>query len=247
MPELRVDPRVYELRKHLAKGFGKLGLYPCMRLAQIMAAGIERAAQRADRTGIGWTGSHVFRFERMFTDTALDRFEVLPAPLGFSRDIILSTRRPRDHRRGQECHGQRHEWRKRLRCGSKEAVECADRNDRRDRHRADADRIDIVEMRALELHVLRAQAERLVDNEIGDQRADPCDGDVRVERQRLLQRLVDADLHQQQGDQHIEHQPHHAAWMAVRQAREEIRPCDRACIGVGDVDLELRQDDERAG
>ena len=28
-------------------------------------------------------------------------------------------------------------------------------------------------MRALELHVLRAQAERLVDNEIGDQRADP--------------------------------------------------------------------------
>jgi len=29
-------------------------------------------------------------------------------------------------------------------------------------------------MRALELHVRRAQAERLVDHEIGDQRADPA-------------------------------------------------------------------------
>ena len=51
-------------------------------------------------------------------------------------------------------------------------------------------------MRALELDVLRAQAERLVDDEIGDQRADPGDRDVGIERQRLLQRLVDADLHQ---------------------------------------------------
>ena len=65
-------------------------------------------------------------------------------------------------------------------------------------HGADADRIDVVEMRALELDVLRAQAERLVDDEIGDQRADPGDRDVGIERQRLLQRLVDADLHQQQ-------------------------------------------------
>ena len=45
----------------------------------------------------------------------------------------------------------------------------------------------------------------------------------------------------------IEHQPHHAAGMAVRQPREEVRPGDRACIGVGDVDLELRDDDENAG
>ena len=101
-------------------------------------------------------------------------------------------------------------------------------------------------MRALELHMRRAQAERLVDDEVGDQRADPGDRDVGVERQRLLQRLVDADLHQQQRDQHVEHQPHHAAGMAVGQTREEIRPGDRAGIGVGDVDLELRQDDEGA-
>ncbi len=46
--------------------------------------------------------------------------------------------------------------------------------------------------------------------------------------ERLLQRLVDADLHQQQRDQHVEHQPDHAAGMAVGEAREEVRPGDRA-------------------
>ena len=130
---------------------------------------------------------------------------------------------------------------------SEQAVERADRDDGGDRHGADADRVDVVEMRALELHVLRAQAERLVDDEIGDQRADPGDRDVGIERQRLLQRLVDADLHQQQRDQHVEHQPDHAAGMAMGQAGKEVRPGDRAGIGVGDVDLDLREDHEGAG
>ena len=62
-----------------------------------------------------------------------------------------------------------------------------------------------------------------------------------------LDRRIDADLHQQQRDGHVEHQPHHAARMAVRQAREEIRPGDRAGIGVGDVDLELRDDHQQPG
>jgi hypothetical protein len=128
--------------------------------------------------------------------------------------------------------------------GAEQAVEGADRHHGGGQHGADADRVDVVEMRALELHLLRAQPERLVDDEIGDQRADPCNRNVRVQRQRLLQRLVDADFHQQQRDQHIEHQPDDAAGMAVGEAREEVRPGDRARIGVGDVDLELRQDHE---
>jgi len=71
----------------------------------------------------------------------------------------------------------------------------------------DADRIDVVEMRALELHMWRAQAQRFVDDEIGNQRADPGDGDVGIKRQRLFERLVDADLHQQQCDDDVENQP----------------------------------------
>ena len=114
-------------------------------------------------------------------------------------------------------------------------------------HGADADRIDVVKMRALELDARRAQAQRLVDHEIGDQRADPGDGDDRVEAEDVLEHFEDAELHQQQRDGDVEHQPHHAAGMAMREAREEIRPGDRARIGVGDVDLELRDDDEGAG
>ena len=59
--------------------------------------------------------------------------------------------------------------------------------------------------------------------------------------------LVGAQLHQQQRDQQVEHQPNHPPGMAVRQAGEEVGPGDRPGIGVGDVDLELGQHDEQAG
>ncbi len=81
-------------------------------------------------------------------------------------------------------------------------------------------------MRPLEFHMLRSQTERLVDDEIGDKRADPCDCNIGIKRECLLKRLIDAYLHQQERDQNIEHQPYHAAWMAMRQSREEIRPRD---------------------
>ena len=101
-------------------------------------------------------------------------------------------------------------------------------------------------MRALELDVLRAEAERLVDDEIGDERADPGDGDHGIEAERLFQRAIDAELHQEERDRDVEDQPDDAARMAVRQPREEVRPGDRARIGVRHVDLELGQNDEHA-
>jgi hypothetical protein len=63
----------------------------------------------------------------------------------------------------------------------------------------------------------------------------------------VLEHLENAELHQHERDGHIEYQPDHAARMAMGEAREEIRPGDRAGIGVGHVDLELGDDDERAG
>ncbi len=247
MPELGVDPGVDRLRQQFAQRLRYLRADPRVRLAEIVAAGVKRTAERTDRAGIGGAGGHVLRLERMLADTALDRLEILPASFGFARDVIFAVGRPCDQGRGDEGDRQRHEGGQRFCRRSEQAVERADRDDGRDQHRADADRIDVVEMRALELDMLRAQAERLVDDEIGDQRADPGDRDVGIERQRLLQRLVDADFHQQQRHHHVEHQPHHAAGMAVRQPREEVRPRDRAGIGVGDVDLDLREDDEGAG
>ncbi len=175
------------------------------------------------------------------------RFDVLPASLRLARDVVLAVGQIGDQRRGDEGDDQRDERCQRLRRRAEQAVERGDRDHGGGRHGADADRIDVVEMRALEFHVRRPQAERPVDHEVGDQRADPGDRHVGVERERLLECLVDPDLHQQQRHHHVEDQPDHAAGMAVGEAGKEIRPGDRTGIGVGDVDLHLREDDEDAG
>ena len=67
----------------------------------------------------------------------------------------------------------------------------------------------------------------------------PCRGDDRVNHQRVLDRLVNAQFHQQQCDGDVEDQPYDAAGVVMRQAGEEVRPCDRSGIGIGDVDLDL--------
>ena len=102
-------------------------------------------------------------------------------------------------------------------------------------------------MGALELDACGREAERLGDHEVGGERADPARRDRGVEDQDRLDRVEDADFHQQQREQHVEDQPDDAAGVAVGQAGEEIGPGDGAGIGVGDVDLELADDDEQAG
>ena len=141
----------------------------------------------------------------------------------------------------------RQERRQRLRCSTERAAKRGNAGGDRGKHGNDADRIDVVEMRTLEFDAGRTQSQRLVDDEVGNQRADPGDRDDRIETEHVLEHLEDAELHQQQRDSHIEHQPHHAAGMAMREPRKEIRPGDRARIGVGDIDLELGDDDESAG
>jgi hypothetical protein len=132
----------------------------------------------------------------VLANTALDRLDILPAPLRLARDVVFAVGQPGDQRRGEEGDRERHKRRQRLGGRTEHAVKRRYRHHGGDRHRPDADRVDVVEMRALELHVRRAQAERLVDDEIGHQRADPGDRDVGIERQRLFECLVDADFHQ---------------------------------------------------
>jgi hypothetical protein len=110
---------------------------------------------------------------------------------------------------------------------------------------AHADRVDVVQIGAAELDAGRTQAQRLVDDQVGDDGGDPGNGDVRVQSQHLVQRLEDVQLHQQHGDQRVEDGPDHAARMAVRQARKKIRPRQRAGISVGHIDFYLRDDDEQ--
>ena len=98
MPELRIDPGIDRLRQQRAERLGDLRLDPRMRLAEVVAARVERTAQRADRPGIGRTGRHVLGLERMLADAALDRFEVLPAALRLARDVIFAVGGPGDQR-----------------------------------------------------------------------------------------------------------------------------------------------------
>ncbi len=88
----------------------------------------------------------------------------------------------------------------------------------RQRHGAKADRVDIVEVGALEFDAGRGEAKRLVDEEIGGDRAKPCHGDNRKDAQGLLEQPVDAKLHQEQRNRHVEDEPDDAARMAVRKA-----------------------------
>ena len=155
MPELRVDPGVDRLRQHLAQRLRHLRADSRMRLAEIVTARVERTAQRADRAGIGGAGGHVLRLEAVLADAALDLFDVLPAPSWLARNVIFAVGCPGDQRCGDEGHRQRHESGERFRRRAEQAIERADRHHGCNQHGADADRVDVAEMRALELDVLR--------------------------------------------------------------------------------------------
>ena len=92
-------------------------------------------------------------------------------------------------------------------------------------HRTQAHRVDVVKVSAAELHALGAQAQRLADDQVRDQRAHPGDGHVGVQAQHALERAEDAQRHEQHGDDDVEHQPDHAARVAAREPREEVAPC----------------------
>ncbi len=225
--------------------------------ADVSAARLQRAAQRADLAGVERARDHVLGVEPVLA------YGAGPArPVRHGREAARRRRqpgrlRPReieaaaggqgDRRRGAERDAERQEARERLHRRAERAELGGQRQGGGQRHGPDADRIDVVEIAAPELDAPGAQAEGPVHHEVGGQRPDPGHRDVAVERQRVLQRAEHAELHQHQRDGDVEHKPHHAARMRMGQPREEVRPCDRAGVGVRDVDLELGEDDEDAG
>ena len=214
-------------------------------LAAVVAARFERAAQRADRRAVGRAVRHVFRLEGVVADRAAHHLAGRPALQVGARQVVAALRLPGQQRRDDQRGQQGDEGRERLGPAPQKPGVRHHRHRRRDHHRHQANRVDVVQVRPLELDRLRAPAQRLVDDQVGHQRTDPRDGDVAVEAQHLLQRGEHAQRHQEQGDQHVEHQPHHAPGVAVREPREEVRPGQRAGIGVGQVDLHLRHHDEQ--
>ncbi len=243
----RTDPGRQRFRQQGGGDAGRLRLQPRLRLAQVVAAGVERAAQRADRPRIGRAEGHVLGLEFVFADGAADTVKLLPIGPRLARQVVFALGRPSDGWCCDEWHEQRDEDGKRLRRGAEQAGGRGECQRRRNAHGADADRVDVEKMRPLELDSRRRQAEALVDGKIGDDRAQPGDGDDGKQAERHLQRPVDAEFHQHQRDGDVEDQPDDAAGMAVGEPREEVRPGQRPGIGVHDVDLELRHHDEGGG
>ena len=217
---------------------------PCLRLAAVAAAGIQRAAERADRHLIGRAIGHVLRLERVLADRAGDGGAGLPVAARLAGQIIFALRAPGDERGEDERQDKGDEGGQRRRRDAENAVMGEKRNQRRPAHGPCADRIDVIEMGTLELDARRGKAQRLVDEEIGGNRRQPGHGDDGEDAQRLLQQGIDAQFHQQERNADVEHQPDHPARMAVGEAGEEVGPGQRPGIGIHHVDLELRHHHE---
>ncbi len=99
-------------------------------------------------------------------------------------------------------------------------------------------------MSSFELDVGRAEPQRLVDDQVRRQRTQPARRKVGIDPQDSVDDAQNPHLHQQECEDDVEHEPDDTARMAVGQAREEIRPGDRARVSVRDVDLQLANDDE---
>ena len=99
---------------------------------------------------------HVLGFEMMLADRAADHVLTVPVLPRRARQIETAARRPGDRRRHDEADDQSEERRQRLQGGSEHAGERRDPGGGRRQHGADPDRIDVVEVRALELDPRRA-------------------------------------------------------------------------------------------
>ena len=214
-------------------------------LAGVAATGFERAAKRADRRRIDRAESHVRRFKRVAADAALQRPHPRPGAARLSRQIKASFGRNGEQRHGNERSQQRQERRESMRQRVRAAGLREQPDEHRKRHAAGADRVDIKQMGALELDLRPAETAKLHQHQISADRADPGAGQDGIESEDRLDGAIDAKLHQQQGDGNIEHEPDHPPRMAVREPGEEVRPSDGPGIGVGDIDLGLRDGDQQ--
>ena len=238
------EPPAQAMRHQPLQQGRKLCRIAGVRLAQIAAAHVERAAERADGAAIGRAVGHVGCGEADAADPA-GRRVVRPGAAWLAREVEPPAGQQGQRRAGQQGGRQRHEWREGLCHHPETAGQGQHAQPDGGGHRADADRIDVEQMRALEVADARCQPQRAHQHQIGDQGADPGadhDGEAREHRG---DRRIDAELDQQNGNRDVEHHPDHPSGMAPGQAREEVRPGDRAGIGVGDVDLELGGDDQQ--
>ena len=150
----------------------------------------------------------VLCFKAVFADAAA--LQRCRAPIGFwfARQIIFAVGEAGDDRGGGKCHAKGDKGRQRFADLTQHACVGGHRHQCRKSHGAYANRVDVVEVGAFEFDGRRAQAEWLVDHQIGNQRTDPGDCHIGIKAEDGFKRLEDAQFGEQQRDQDIEHHPH---------------------------------------
>ena len=260
-PGIQIRPGA--ARRDAPQGAVPLHRQACLRFAQVAAARIERTAQRADAPLVGRAVRHVGRLVlALANDAALHaqalvgagallcpgrRLPAICPALGLARQVVAPLRGPGNERRCDKGRDQRHHGRERLQQRPEEANVRSDPQRRGQHHGTHAHRVDVVQVRALELDAFGRPPHGLVDDEVGHHRHDPGNGKVGVEPQHLPQRLEHVHLHEHERDEDVEHHPHNAPRVAVGEPREEVAPGQRTGVGVGHIDLELRHHHEDGG
>ncbi len=159
--------------------------------------------------------------------------------------VVLALGRHRQDRRKNECENESHDGRIRFDRRPECPEEHQNRQDRRHRHRSEADRIDVVEHAASELGHLRRQLEDvLVEHDVRGHHCDPRDTAVGVEAEDAVEEVEHVGFHQDQRDGQVEQHEHHAARIRLGEASVRVGPRQRSGIGVGHVDLDLADDDQ---
>lgn len=179
--------RCHRRRQDRGGDAGDLRVEARLWFAEIVAAAVERAAERADRCGIGGAPGHVLGLERMLADRAGDGMLLRPALSGFAGKVEFAAGCPGDEWRGDEGDDGGDIGGKRGRDFAEGTEMGGKRDDGGERHCAEADRVDVVEMGALEFDAIRRKAERLVDEEVGGDSAEPGHGDDGEYAERFLQ------------------------------------------------------------
>ncbi len=110
----------------------------------------------------------------------------------FAGYVVLALRGEGDHRREHERDGQGQIRRKSLSVHSKHSEEGRDGNSGTSKHGAEADRVNLVQVRPFELDIRRAHLQEwFIYHEVRDDGPDPGYRDVRVETEHEVEETED--------------------------------------------------------
>ncbi len=243
----------YGIRQQRSKPLFELVAQSTVGLADVHAARIQRTAQRADGALVCRAVGDVITLETVFADAAFQRvvcIVYLQQVINLRRlagEIETATGEHCQRRHRDKTDTQADKVCQVPGSVTKQSHVAQHTGNGSDNDRYCTDGVNVVQVRAFELHIGRAQSQWFVDQQVCRQRAQPAQGDNGKQAQNGFQSPVHAQLHEQQGDRDVEYQPHDAARMAVSQPREKVGPGDGAGIGIGDVDLHLGYHHHQSG